>query len=106
MNCTEIIKAIVELIVAVLTVIVIPKLRDYLYEKAGAENLARWQKLVEVAVAAAEQTIDPERWQAKKEFVREWLIMRGIEYDPDTVDSMIEAAVIKLHNELKGGAAE
>ena len=104
MDYTEIIKAVVELVVAVLTLFVIPKLRAFLIEKAGKDKLERWQKMVETAVAAAEQTM--EHGEEKKHFVMRWLFDRGIEYDANVVDGMIEAAVIRLHNELKGGAAE
>lgn len=106
MNYTEIITAIIGLLVALITTIVAPAVRAFLSERVEKEKLERWEKFVGIAVAAAEQTIPPELWQEKKEFVREWLNERGIEYDVEAVDGMIEAAVIKLHNELKVGAEE
>lgn len=86
---------------AVITSVVAPAVKAFLSEKIEKDKLERWEKFVGIAVAAAEQTIPVAE---RKQFVYDWLKNRGIEYDADAVDSMIEAAVIKLHNELKVGA--
>lgn len=101
MDITEIIKAVIGLLVAVTTTVIAPTVRVYLASKVEREKLDKWRQYVEIAVAAAEQTIPKSKAQEKKEFVFAWLYERGIEFDEDAVDSMIEAAVIRLHNELK-----
>lgn len=106
MDYTEIITAAIGLLVAVITSIVAPAVKAFLTERIEKDKLERWEKFVGIAVAAAEQTIPSEQWKERKQFVYDWLKNRGIEYDADAVDSMIEAAVIKLHNELKVGAGE
>lgn len=98
---TEIFKAVIGLIVTVLTAIVIPAVKSYIEIKIDKEKLERWQRFIDIAVSAAEQTIPAENWREKKQFVVDWLDARGIDFDADEVDSMIESAVIKLHNELR-----
>ena len=102
MDFTEIIKALLGLLVAVITTVIAPTVKTFLASRVEREKLDKWRQYVEIAVAAAEQTIPKTMTQEKKEFVFDWLKARGIEFDAEEVDSMIEAAVIRLHNELKG----
>lgn len=101
MDYTEIIELVIKLIVAVLVTFVIPSLRSFLESKIEKERREKWKSFVDVAVSAAEQTFPATSGKEKKRFVFDWLDARGIEYDADEVDSMIEAAVIRLHNELR-----
>ena len=101
MNITEILKAVVYLIVAVLSLFVIPAIKN----KVGAQNMASFLKWVDIAVAAAEQLYDSADGKAKKNYVLNYLTMKGYEVYEDELDMSIEAAVNRLHHELYGGEA-
>ena len=42
---------------------------------------------------------------AKKAYVLRYLADKGIQFDSETIDNLIEASVLKLHHELYGGAS-
>lgn len=96
-DITAIIKAVVELIFAVAGIFLIP----WLKEKIGAAKLAKIIDTIDILVAAAEQIANREGYDGawKKQHVIELLQKNGYTVD-DTIDDYIEAAVIKLHNEL------
>lgn len=98
MDYTRIIEAVITLIVAVLTTFLIP----WIKEKVDAERLRKWQAYTDIAVQAAEQLFSSEEFRQKKEWVMDYLIDMGIKFDVDTVDKMIEASVLLLHDELYG----
>lgn len=100
MDYTNIITAVITLLTALLTAFFIP----WLKERVGAEKLAKWQQYVEIAVRAAEQLYDTAQGKEKKAYVLQYLASKGIQFDSDTVDKMIESAVLMLHSELYGGA--
>ena len=93
MDYTNIIGAIVTLITALLT---------WIKQKYDSEKLRKWQAYVDIAVEAAEQLYDVNDGAAKKAYVIEYLSKKGIKFDSETVDKMIESSVIILHNELYG----
>ena len=61
------------------------------------EELLGW---VDLAVAAAQQVLYSAPGQERKEMVREFLRSKGYDVDTDEVDHAIEAAVLRLHQEL------
>ena len=65
----------------------------------GARRRGQAQK-----VKAAEQLYNANDGAEKKAYVLHYLAERGIKFDSDTVDKMIESAVLTLHHELYGGA--
>ena len=92
-DLTPIFQAVITLVSLVITVILIPLIRAKLTE-AQNQKLTMW---VNVAVAAAEQLFrEPGAGSEKKKFVLEFLQSKGYTYDSDTVDVMIEAAVLGL----------
>lgn len=99
MDYTQIITAVIALLSALVTAFVIP----WIKERIGAERLAKWQQYVEIAVRAAEQLYSAEQGEAKKAYVVQYLAGKGIRFDTETVDRMIEATVLTLHNQLYGG---
>ncbi len=105
MDYTEMIRALVGLLTAVLTIIVIPALRRYLEQRTDKETLEKWTQYVKIAVAAAEQLFDASQAAEKKQYVVQWLRGQGIVFDEAAVDSMIEAAVNELHQAIKAGGA-
>lgn len=101
MNITEILEAVVYLIVALLSLFVVPAIKN----KVGAQNMATFLKWVDIAVAAAEQLYDSTQGAAKKEYVLGYLATKGFSVNEAELDLAVEAAVHRLHNELYGGAA-
>lgn len=101
MNITEILEAVVYLIVALLSLFVVPAIKN----KVGAQNMATFLKWVDIAVAAAEQLYDATQGEAKKEYVLGYLATKGFNVNEAELDLAVEAAVHRLHHELYGGAA-
>lgn len=101
MNITEILEAVVYLIVALLSLFVVPAIKN----KVGAQNMTTFLKWVDIAVAAAEQLYDAADGELKKDYVLNYLTMKGYEVDEAELDMAVEAAVNRLHHELYGGAA-
>ena len=91
-DLTEIIECIIALLSAVITVFVIPYIRNKL-GKSKYEILQMW---VRVAVEAAEQLFGSKTGKEKKEFVVSFLLSKGIVFDIDDVTAMIESEVYKL----------
>ena len=50
-----------------------------------------------------EQLYNANEGAEKKAYVLHYLAEKGIKFDSDTVDKMIESAVLTLHHELYGG---
>ena len=94
MDYTQIIVSVLSLIVAVLV--------PYLKQKYGETKIAQTQQYVDIAVRAAEQLFKTEQAQEKKAYVVNYLSERGIKFDTATIENMIEASVLLLHNELYG----
>lgn len=99
-NITPIAQAIIALVAALISAFVIPWIKS----KATNERIADFIRWVEIAVAAAEQLYESTDGEAKKDYVVNYLRGKGITMNEEDVENAIEAAVIKLHNELyKGG---
>lgn len=96
-DITPVIEAVVALLLAVLTYILIPWLKSK-YAAQQTADLLRW---VDIAVAAAEQTM--RLGAVKKDFVSEFLRSKGYSVNETELDAAIEAAVLKLHKELDYG---
>ena len=102
MDYTQIIVSVIGLIVAVLTGVLVP----YLKQKYGETKIAQTQQYVDIAVRAAEQLFKTEQAQEKKAYVINYLSERGIKFDTATIENMIESSVLLLHNELYGTKQE
>ena len=100
-NITPIVEAGILLIAAIISVFVVPWIRS----KAKSEGTSDFLRWVEIAVAAAEQLYESTDGAAKKKYVLAYLQGKGVTVDEEDIENAIEAAVIKLHNELiaKGG---
>lgn len=97
-NITLIVEAIITLCAALISVFFIP----WVKKRVGAEKMDEFLRWVDIGVAAAEQLFTAQATQVKKEFVVEFLREKGFVYNEWEVDAAIEAAVIKLHNQLYG----
>ena len=101
-NITDIILAVITLITVLVSAFVIP----WAKKKVDAENMTDFLRWVEIGVAAAEQLYNTFATQEKKEYVLDFLNEKGLSYNELEVDAAIEAAVIKLHNQLYGQPAK
>lgn len=96
-NITQIIFGLLTLIFGIAEVFLIP----WLKAKISNEKLAKIIDTIDILVAAAEQIAEREGYDSawKKQHVIEMLEKNGYTVD-DTLDDFIEAAVIRLHDEL------
>ena len=94
-DITIIIEAVFALIAAVITAIVIPYIKNKT-TVAQQQTINNW---VRIAVAAAEQIyVGAGRGVEKKAHVIAFLKSKGITFDVEAIDAMIEAAVFELTN--------
>lgn len=96
MELTEVVKIMIELIVAVASLWLVP----WIKAKLSAEEIADMLRWVEIAVSAAEQLYDATQGSVKKKYVVSFLEERGYHVDETEMNLMIEAAVLKLHRGL------
>lgn len=95
---TEIVKLIVELMIAIISAIIIPWLKN----KWDADKITKLMKYVDIGVLAAEQLFTTEQWAEKKIYVQEFLSGKGYKISEVEVDAAIESAVKRIKTELKG----
>lgn len=95
---TPIFEAIITIVSLVLTGIVIP----YIKQRIGEEKTENLKKWVSIGVKAAEQIYGSKTGQEKKEYVVSFLNSKGITFDIDEVETLIESEVYKLtHKEIE-----
>lgn len=94
-NMTTVMEAVITLVVAVITSILIP----YIKSKTTNEEQRTINEWVRIAVTCAEQIYKGQgRGEEKKKYVLNWLENYGIILDEDAIDAMIESAVYDLTN--------
>ena len=98
MDYTQIISAVLALISALVSAFLIPWIKT----KIDADKLQTVRAYVEIGVKAAEQLYTASEGDKKKAYVISFLAGKGIKFDVETVDKLIEAAVLQLHHELYG----
>lgn len=92
---TELFQAIIALAATIITSFLVP----YIKRKLSAEKTQELKRWVSVAVKAAEQLFASKTGLEKKEYVVSFLLSKGIVFDVDEVNAMIEAEVYKLTQE-------
>ena len=102
-DITPIILAVIALLLAVLTVFVIP----YLKSKMSKDEWEKLYSIVVIAVKAAEQVFKlshPEGGAGalKKQYVLQYLEALGYVVDTEEVNLMIENAVYEINQAVKG----
>lgn len=96
-DITPIVEALFALIATVISVILIPYIRSKTTEKQQ-QTINGW---IRIAVAAAEQIFNGEgRGEEKKQYVLGFLSDKGFKLDENSLDAMIEAAVLELNSGL------
>ena len=87
----------ITLIIAIVAVFVIP----YIKSKTTAEQFATIKLWVTVAVNAAEQLFTGSgRGEEKKNFVLSFLQSKGFTIDLESIDALIESAVLDLNKSV------
>ena len=96
-DITQIVMGLITLLIGLAEAFLIPWIKT----KISNEKLAKIVDTIDIFVAAAEQIAARDGYDGawKKRHVIELLEKNGYTVD-DTIDEFIEAAVIKLHNEL------
>ena len=98
-DITIVVQVVIGVAVVLLTTFFIPWLRAK-HDKEEVEIFLRW---VEIAVAAAEQIYGASAGLQKKAYVINWLEKKGYTANVNEIHEAIEAAVLKLHAELRRG---
>ncbi len=91
-DITPILESLITILCAIITGLLIPYLRKKL-SNATFDNISKW---VNVAVSCAEQVYGEGKGKDKKQFVLNYLNSKGLTYDQEAIDVLIESAVQKL----------
>lgn len=92
-DLTQVVISLIGLLIVAVSTVLIP----YLKQKYNAEQMAQIEFWVDVAVRAAEMIyIGSGRGAEKKEYVIKFLNSKGFTIDMDSIDAMVEAAVLQL----------
>ena len=104
MDITVILELIIKLIFAAITIFLLPKLKALISEKVAESDQKKIIRWVELAVQAAEEAeraglIDK---NAKYTYALNFLEKRGVTFDPDTMQALIDSSCWELFNKFKG----
>ena len=103
MDITLILELAVKLIFALITIFLIPKLKELLATKVSESDQKKLIRWAEIAVQAAEEAersglIDK---KAKYQYAKDFLEKRGVTFDPDTMQALIASTCWELLNKFK-----
>ena len=104
MDITPILELIIKLVFALITLFLLPKLKALISEKVAESDQRKIIQWVELAVKAAEEAeraglIDK---KAKYTYALNFLEKRGVTFDPDTMQALIDSSCWELFNKFKG----
>lgn len=107
MDITVILELIVKLIFAAITIFLLPKLKALISEKVAESDQRKIIRWVELAVKAAEEAertglIDKKQ---KYSYAKNLLESRGITFDADTMQALIDSTCWELFNKFKDDSA-
>ena len=108
MDITVILELIIKLIFAAITIFLLPKLKALISEKVAESDQKKILRWVELAVQAAEEAersglIDK---KAKYTYALNFLEKRGVTFDPDTMQALIDSSCWELFNKFKADWGE
>ena len=103
MDITPILELVVKLIFAAVTIFLIPKIKKLLAAKVAESDQKKLLRWAELAVQAAEEAersglIDK---KAKYQYAKDFLEKRGVTFDPDTMQALIDSTCWELFNQFK-----
>ncbi len=90
---------VIELVIALASALITTFLIPYLKQKLSGEKYENLKKWVSLAVKAAEQLYGSKTGQQKKEYVVSFLLSKGLVFDVEEVNAMIESEVYRLTKE-------
>lgn len=108
MDITPILELVIKLIVAIVTIYLIPKIKKLLAAKVSESDQKKLIRWAEIAAQAAEEAarsglIDK---KAKYNYAKDFLEARGITFDADTMEALINSTVWELFNRFKDESEE
>nr|DAM97715.1 MAG TPA: holin [Caudoviricetes sp.] len=103
MDITPILELAVKLIFAAVTIFLIPKIKKLFATKVSESDQKKLIRWAEIAVQAAEEAarsglIDK---KAKYQYAKSFLEARGVTFDADTMQVLIDSTVWELFNQFK-----
>lgn len=106
MDITPILELVIKLVATLVTLFLIPKIKDLLAAKVSESDQKKIIRWAELAVQAAEEAeraglIDK---KAKYQYAKEFLEARGVTFDADTMQALIDSVVWDLFNKFKKDA--
>lgn len=96
-DITPIINAMITFVLATVSAFLVPWIKKKMNEE-DTNTLLQW---VEIAVYAAQQLYHNLSGEERKKYVLDFLAQKGYTVNEKEVDAAIEAAVLKLHQELE-----
>lgn len=99
---SELMKIILEAIVAVAAVLITGYLIPWLKGMIGEDKFALLISYITYAIHAAEQVYTPEQWQEKKNYVLDYVRNKAEEIGISLSDNDIENLIEGLVNRIKG----
>lgn len=97
MDMTKVLASVITLIFAIISTFVLP----YIKEKIDADKLEKVKSWVKIAVQAAEMIYtESGMGKDKKNYVLQFLNEKGITMDYDSINNLIESAVLELKREI------
>ena len=103
MDITPILELAVKLIFTLITIFLVPKLKELISTKVAESDqkkIIRWVELwVQAADEAARSGLIDKR--AKYQYAKDFLEKRGVTFDVDTMQALIDSTVWELFNQFK-----
>lgn len=108
MDITPILELVVKLVFTLITIFLIPKIKKLLAAKVSESDQKKLIRWAEIAAQAAEEAarsglIDK---KAKYNYAKDFLEARGITFDADTMEALINSTVWELFNRFKDESEE
>lgn len=97
LDLTPLLEAIISLVATVITIFLIPWLR----ERFGNEKLNKAKSWVEIAVLAAEKLYGSGNGKKKLAYARSFLAEHNVKLDFDTLKVMVDAEIKKMEQAAK-----
>ena len=103
MDITPILELVVKLIFTLITIFLVPKLKELISTKVAESDQKKIIRWVELAVQAAEEAersglIDK---KAKYQYAKNFLEARGVTFDADPMQALIDSTCWELFNQFK-----
>lgn len=107
-DITPILELAIRLIALIITIVIIPKVKKLLAEKVAESDQKKIIRWAEIAAQAAEEAarsglIDK---KAKYNYAKSFLEGRGITFDADTMEALINSTVWDLFSRFKDESEE